>query len=69
LNKARALMLFSMRKVLTRDQWAKFTALHLAAERERNKDSNGKDNNGKDNAGKDNAGKDNAAKDNGGRKN
>ena len=32
LNKSRALMLLSMRKVLTRDQWAKFTALHQAAQ-------------------------------------
>ena len=35
LNKARALMLWNMRQVLTRDQWAKFTALQQAAERER----------------------------------
>lgn len=33
LNKTRTLMLLDMRKVLTRDQWAKFTALHQAAER------------------------------------
>ena len=33
LNKARTLMLLSMRKVLTKDQWAKFTALHQAAEK------------------------------------
>jgi Spy/CpxP family protein refolding chaperone len=32
LNKARTLMLLSMRKVLTKDQWAKFTALHQAAQ-------------------------------------
>ncbi len=32
LNKARTLMLLSMRKVLTRDQWAKFTALHQATQ-------------------------------------
>jgi Spy/CpxP family protein refolding chaperone len=38
LNKARALMLWNMRKVLTNDQWAKFTALHLATERERDRD-------------------------------
>ena len=31
LNKTRAVMLLGMRKVLTRDQWAKFTALHQAA--------------------------------------
>ena len=35
LNKSRAQMLFNMRKVLTRDQWAKFTALQQAAEQER----------------------------------
>lgn len=35
LNKTRALMLWNMRKVLTDDQWAKFTALHLATEKER----------------------------------
>lgn len=35
LNKSRALMLWNMRQVLTRDQWAKFTALQEAAERER----------------------------------
>jgi Spy/CpxP family protein refolding chaperone len=32
LNKTRALMLLGMRKVLTRDQWAKFTAMHQAAQ-------------------------------------
>jgi Spy/CpxP family protein refolding chaperone len=31
LNKSRAVMLYGMRKVMTRDQWAKFTALHQAA--------------------------------------
>ena len=35
LNKSRTLMLLRMRKVLTTDQWAKFTALHQASERER----------------------------------
>jgi Spy/CpxP family protein refolding chaperone len=35
LNKTRTLMLLRMRKVLTTDQWAKFTALHQAIERER----------------------------------
>jgi Spy/CpxP family protein refolding chaperone len=35
LNKTRTLMLLRMRKVLTKDQWAKFTALHQAIERER----------------------------------
>ena len=33
LNKTRALMLLGMRKLLTRDQWAKFTALHQATEK------------------------------------
>ena len=32
LNKTRTLMLLGMRKVLTRDQWARFTALHQAAQ-------------------------------------
>lgn len=32
LNKTRTLMLLDMRKVLTRDQWAKFTAMHKATE-------------------------------------
>jgi Spy/CpxP family protein refolding chaperone len=35
LNKSRARMLWNMRQVLTRDQWAKFTALQQAAEQER----------------------------------
>jgi Spy/CpxP family protein refolding chaperone len=35
LNKSRARMLFNMRQLLTRTQWAKFTALQQAAERER----------------------------------
>jgi Spy/CpxP family protein refolding chaperone len=35
LNKARYMMLLRMRKVLTTNQWAKFTALHQAAEKER----------------------------------
>jgi Spy/CpxP family protein refolding chaperone len=35
LNKARTTQLLRMRKVLTTNQWAKFTALHQAAERER----------------------------------
>jgi Spy/CpxP family protein refolding chaperone len=42
LNKSRNQMLFAMRKVLTQDQWAKFTALHLAAEKNgaaRNRDA------------------------------
>lgn len=37
LNKSRTMMLLRMRRVLTTDQWAKFTALHQAAERERTK--------------------------------
>ena len=32
LNKSRVFMLLNMRKVLTRDQWARFTALHQAAQ-------------------------------------
>lgn len=35
LNTSRARMLFNMRQLLTRAQWAKFTALQQAAERER----------------------------------
>jgi Spy/CpxP family protein refolding chaperone len=35
LNKSRTMMLLRMRKALTTDQWAKFTALHQATERER----------------------------------
>ena len=31
LNKGRTLMLYGMRKAMTRDQWLKFTALHQAA--------------------------------------
>ena len=31
MNKGRTLMLYGMRKVMTRDQWVKFTALHQAA--------------------------------------
>lgn len=31
LNKGRTLMLYGMRKTMTRDQWGKFTALHQAA--------------------------------------
>jgi Spy/CpxP family protein refolding chaperone len=34
LNKSRTMMLLRMRRVLTSEQWAKFTALHQAAERE-----------------------------------
>ena len=31
LNKSRNVMLYGMRKLMTRDQWVKFTALHQAA--------------------------------------
>jgi|SRR6185436_6488825 Spy/CpxP family protein refolding chaperone len=41
LNKDHTLMMLKMKKVLTADQWAKFTALHQAAERERTR-SNGR---------------------------
>lgn len=37
LNKARTMMLLRMRRSLTADQWAKFTALHQASERDRNR--------------------------------
>ena len=37
LNKSHTLMLLGMKRVLTADQWAKFTAMHQAAERERNR--------------------------------
>ena len=43
LNKSRTMMLLRMRRALTTDQWAKFTALHQAAERDRAKqDERGK---------------------------
>lgn len=35
LNKAHTLMMLRMKRVLTADQWAKFTAMHQAAERAR----------------------------------
>jgi hypothetical protein len=35
LNKARTVMLLRMRRTLTTDQWAKFTALAAADQRER----------------------------------
>lgn len=35
LNKSRIMMQLRMKNALTTDQWAKFTALHSAAERER----------------------------------
>jgi hypothetical protein len=35
LNKSRSLMLWNMRQLLTREQWAKFTAMQRAAEKER----------------------------------
>jgi Spy/CpxP family protein refolding chaperone len=41
LNKSRTMMLLRMRRVLTTDQWAKFTALHQAAERERGRSHEG----------------------------
>ena len=37
LNKTHTLMMLRMKKVLTPDQWARFTALHQAAERERSR--------------------------------
>ena len=37
LNKSHTMMLLRMRRALTTDQWAKFTALHQAAERERSR--------------------------------
>jgi Spy/CpxP family protein refolding chaperone len=37
LNKARTMMLLRMRRSLTTDQWAKFTALHEAATRDRDR--------------------------------
>jgi Spy/CpxP family protein refolding chaperone len=43
LKKSHTMMMLRMRKVLTTDQWAKFTAMHQAAEREREKNrSNGR---------------------------
>jgi Spy/CpxP family protein refolding chaperone len=43
LNKSRTMMLLRMRRALTTDQWAKFTALHQASERERTgQDTRGK---------------------------
>ena len=41
LNKSHTMMMLRMKRVLTPDQWAKFTALHQAAERERGR-SNGR---------------------------
>jgi Spy/CpxP family protein refolding chaperone len=41
LNKSHTMMMLRMKRVLTTDQWAKFTAMHQAAERERNR-SNGR---------------------------
>ena len=35
LNKSHTMMMLRMKKVLTPDQWARFTALHQAAEREK----------------------------------
>ena len=42
LNKSRTMMMLRMKRVLTADQWAKFTALHQAAERDRSRSSAGK---------------------------
>ena len=39
LNKSHTMMMLRMRRVLRTDQWAKFTAMHQAAERERNRAS------------------------------
>jgi Spy/CpxP family protein refolding chaperone len=39
LNKSHTMMMLRMRRVLTTDQWARFTAMHQAAERERNRSS------------------------------
>jgi Spy/CpxP family protein refolding chaperone len=41
LNKSHTMMMLNMKRVLTADQWAKFTAMHQAAERERTR-SNGR---------------------------
>jgi Spy/CpxP family protein refolding chaperone len=41
LNKSHTLMMLKMKRVLTADQWAKFTAMHQTAERERTR-SNGR---------------------------
>jgi Spy/CpxP family protein refolding chaperone len=41
LNKSHTLMMLKMKRVLTADQWARFTAMHQAAERERSR-SNGR---------------------------
>lgn len=38
LSKARTMMLLRMRRSLTTDQWAKFTALHEASTRDRDRD-------------------------------
>jgi|SRR5215510_5250605 len=39
LNKSHTMMMLRMKRVLTPDQWARFTALHQAAERERSRSS------------------------------
>src|SRR5688572_18658750 len=41
LNKSHTMMMLKMKRVLTTDQWAKFTAMHQTAERERTR-SNGR---------------------------
>ena len=42
LSKTRTMMLLRMRRSLTADQWAKFTALHQAAERDRDRSRRGR---------------------------
>ena len=39
LNKSHTLMMLKMKRVLTADQWAKFTAMHQSADRERTRSS------------------------------
>jgi Spy/CpxP family protein refolding chaperone len=39
LNKSHTLMMLKMKRVLTAEQWAKFNAMHQAAERERTRSS------------------------------
>jgi len=42
LNKSRTMMLLRMKRALTADQWAKFTALHKATEHTRQQDERAK---------------------------
>lgn len=42
LNKTHTMMMLRMKRVLTPDQWARFTALHQAVERERTRSANGR---------------------------